>query len=116
MNPAALALLPEGGALLVRQAVGRNMPRRKRERLVDIALPSGERLARHAEDQIEREIGDPPANALDGSRHIARRMPPLEYGQSPRIERLDADTHAIDAVIRQHGDLFIRETLGGGFD
>ena len=88
----------------------------ERERLVEIAVELGAPHAGHAEEQVEREVGDARgAQARGRCAHLIGRRPPLEHRQLRRPERLRTERDA-HAALRQHRRELVVDGLGIGLD
>ena len=89
----------------------------ERQRRFEIALPAGERFARRAEDQVERErTARAAARTFDGRCDLLRPMIALEQRQLGRVERLGAQADSRHAAGGQHGHALGVEIGRVGFD
>ena len=80
-------LLPEPGAAFVSQAIGCHVRWMQRQGVTQVGLPLHRGLARHAEDEIERDIVDSAAQKFNSTRHVGRGMVTFENAQQVRIDR-----------------------------
>ena len=98
--------LRERRALLEGEHVRADVLGGERDRALDVAPLLAERLTRRREDQVERHALDAAlaqhghaANGVGGVVDTAEDLQPAI------VERLDAETHAIDAVAHERADL-----------
>src|SRR5665213_1635173 len=92
-------------SLLDREAVARDVLDAERDRRIQRRRPARLGLARCAEDQIDRDVGESgDAGGAHRALDVGRGMPPPEHAQFVRIERLHADREPVHPGRAQPGD------------
>ncbi len=82
------------------------------DRSLHVGLPLFQRLAGHAEDQIERYISNPPPYPLARLADSASIMIALQQSQDVGLKGLHAKADAIDAVVGEDGDFRVIDGNG----
>src|SRR5947207_816583 len=84
--------------------------------LSEIVSPLGQRLSRCAEDQVQRNLGDPLSYSFHGARRFLRTMAALQGGEDVRLKRLRSEADAGDAVFGEDAYLVRVEGVGVRLD